>query len=219
MDHNNAIKTLAVERYTLHDMEPTEQDAFEAHYFECNDCWSAVRQASTFTSTVKMLSELESRPEPMPAPVPFVARFRNWVLPIAASIAIVVGGYIPQLIRRPLPAVASVSVPLGAARSASGTAVLPANRFPADIRIAITELSESAVAYRAELFAAAGRSIQIWMIDRKEVEEEIRLPLRPLPPGGYELVIESVDSGGKRSEIARESFNAITEARQEKRTN
>lgn len=214
MDHNNAIRTMAVERYTLHDMESTEQDAFEAHYFECNECWSAVSQASAFAGTVKLLGELDAIQE-APAPVSFLSRHRNWVMPLAASLVLVVGLELMRQRQQPAPQAtyAFVSVPLGAARNAADRPAVPANTFGNDVRIAITELSASAVAYRAELFAAAGRSIQTWMIAPEEVSEEVRLPLRPLPPGGYELVIESVDRGGKRSEIARESFNATTEVR------
>ena len=35
MNHVEAVKTLAIERYLLEEMTPEERDAFEEHFFSC----------------------------------------------------------------------------------------------------------------------------------------------------------------------------------------
>ena len=38
MDHSQSVATRAPERYLLGEMTEAERFAFEAHYFECQDC-------------------------------------------------------------------------------------------------------------------------------------------------------------------------------------
>lgn len=38
MEHQEAVATLAAERYLLGDMTSTERESFEAHFFECGEC-------------------------------------------------------------------------------------------------------------------------------------------------------------------------------------
>jgi anti-sigma factor RsiW len=43
MNHTEAVSTLASERYLLEEMADAEREAFEAHYFECQECADDVR--------------------------------------------------------------------------------------------------------------------------------------------------------------------------------
>ena len=43
MDHQEAVNTLASERYQLGEMSERERDAFEEHYFSCAICAESVR--------------------------------------------------------------------------------------------------------------------------------------------------------------------------------
>ena len=43
MTHDEAVRTMAAERYQLGEMNELERDAFEAHYFECQECAEEVR--------------------------------------------------------------------------------------------------------------------------------------------------------------------------------
>jgi hypothetical protein len=43
MDHHDAVRTLAAERYLLEEMSESEREEFEAHYFECPTCAESVR--------------------------------------------------------------------------------------------------------------------------------------------------------------------------------
>ena len=48
MNHDQAVRSHAAERYLLDELEPAERDAFEGHYFDCTDCFDHIKQGSEF---------------------------------------------------------------------------------------------------------------------------------------------------------------------------
>jgi hypothetical protein len=104
MDHNQAIKTQAVERYLLGLMPPEQRDAFEEHYFTCADCAEEVRMGARFRAAARrVLEEPEAERSPRRSgwswfPFPFLA-------PLAAALLLGVvifqnGFQIPALKRK-----------------------------------------------------------------------------------------------------------------------
>ncbi|SRR5690606_24446352 len=96
MDHAEAVRTLAAERYLLDEMPPEERDAFETHFFDCQICAEAVESGA-------MIAEAARDPRVFTPPrvVPFLSaqeRGRSrpvsrW-LPLAAAAALaLVAGY------------------------------------------------------------------------------------------------------------------------------
>src|SRR5260221_6491000 len=53
MNHVEAVKTLAIERYLLEEMTQEERDAFEEHYFSCAECGEDARHAATMREGVR----------------------------------------------------------------------------------------------------------------------------------------------------------------------
>lgn len=53
MTHAEATKTFASERYLLGEMSASERDAFEAHFFSCNECADDMRIASRLRDGAK----------------------------------------------------------------------------------------------------------------------------------------------------------------------
>jgi hypothetical protein len=53
MEHERAIKNLAVESYLLGEMSPAERESFEEHYFECAICAEDLRAAAQFMEDAK----------------------------------------------------------------------------------------------------------------------------------------------------------------------
>jgi hypothetical protein len=86
MTHDNAIKTMAAERYILDDLEPAERDAFEEHFFDCTECTADVRDAA------KIADGVRTRVVP-------VRHYSRWAA--AAAVAAVAIGlayqYVPQI--------------------------------------------------------------------------------------------------------------------------
>jgi putative zinc finger protein len=55
IDHRQAIEKLMAERYLLDELGPQERDAFEAHLFECVECFEQVRAGTEFVRYVKRI--------------------------------------------------------------------------------------------------------------------------------------------------------------------
>jgi hypothetical protein len=53
MNHAEALKNMATERYLLNELSPELRDAFEEHYFECPECAMDVRAAAVFIDEAK----------------------------------------------------------------------------------------------------------------------------------------------------------------------
>jgi hypothetical protein len=53
MDHTEAVNQYAVEKYLLGELSPEDRDAFEEHYFGCEDCATDLRAASVFIAQAR----------------------------------------------------------------------------------------------------------------------------------------------------------------------
>lgn len=69
IEHQEAIRSQAAERYVAHELSPAEQQAFEAHFFECPECAQEVRLELTFAANMRAVArELRDRKQPSPEP-------------------------------------------------------------------------------------------------------------------------------------------------------
>ena len=48
MSHDEAVQTLAAEKYLLEELDPSLRDEFEEHVFDCNECSLDLRAGATF---------------------------------------------------------------------------------------------------------------------------------------------------------------------------
>jgi hypothetical protein len=85
MDHTEAIRMSAVERYLLNELTPELRDEFEAHYFECEECAEDLRAAAQFIELAKpylaKLPETEAtRTEAVKTETPANGKNRNKVI-------------------------------------------------------------------------------------------------------------------------------------------
>lgn len=53
MDHTEVANQYAVEKYLLGELSPEEREAFEAHYFGCEECATDLRAATIFIAQAK----------------------------------------------------------------------------------------------------------------------------------------------------------------------
>jgi TolA-binding protein len=65
----------AVERYMLGHMDEAEQASFEAHFFECPDCFAAVQAMQATQSVLRNDRQQDAVPEPQPTPSNRVVEF------------------------------------------------------------------------------------------------------------------------------------------------
>jgi hypothetical protein len=104
MEHQDAVRTLAAERYLLREMTDDEQEAFEAHYFECPICAESVRVGAALGDAASMGAAGTAKAT-VAAPLPFRRRSLSFgsLAPLAAAATLaLVAGYqtfvtIPEL--------------------------------------------------------------------------------------------------------------------------
>jgi anti-sigma factor RsiW len=123
MDHVEAVKTLAIERYLLEEMTQEERDAFEAHFFTCAECADDAREAAAMREGARgglVPAARATIDGPRVVPMrPAVARWRSSVaLPWAAAALLAVGlGY--QTVAGPRPQLGSFALTPATLRPAS----------------------------------------------------------------------------------------------------
>lgn len=101
MDHTEAVQLMATERYLLGELSPEQRDAFEEHFFDCQECAFDVRTEAAFIEEAKaQLPALTSSPAISAAPAPRQpAPRREWfgwlrpamAVPAFALLLIIVG--------------------------------------------------------------------------------------------------------------------------------
>jgi len=91
MDHSEALKQMAAERYLLNELTPDAREAFEAHFFECPECALDLRAGAVFIDEAKTqlpeLTRVSPAPAPSPSRQPKVKRewWLGWLQPAFAA--------------------------------------------------------------------------------------------------------------------------------------
>lgn len=218
MDHTEARRLMASERYVLGELAGRQQDEFEEHYFDCRECAQDVRLAVTFVDGARAVLRDEPPPRPSRA-LKVLKTVRGWFWPapaglLAATSALLLLMVYQQLEAPPPPevdAVQPVSLHfLPVARSGTGTTVaLPEGHRFLGVTLSAS-WKEALPRYRVQVQDPQG-AVQLSMVVPAPAEgEELKLllPARPLKPGDYVLVIGSDDlqAAPEAGELARYSF-------------
>lgn len=98
MDHSEAVQMMATERYLLGELSADMRDAFEEHFFECQECADDVRAAAAFIDEAKH-QLVAPRSVPVVAPLRTEPSRRDWfawlkpafAVPTFAALLLVIG--------------------------------------------------------------------------------------------------------------------------------
>jgi hypothetical protein len=219
MDHNEAVKSNAAERYFLGELPSPEREAFEEHFFECMDCAADVKTTAVFVDNVR--EALRTAPERRKAPARESGGFLNWWRPAysfaAIALLLFTVGYqnfvqIPQLHQQTLTqaeALPSFSLVTAGSRGAAGAleVTVPANT-PFGLYVDIPS-DPSFTRYSADILTQSGDLKFSVPISTEQTQNTVQLlvPGALLSEGQYDVVIQGykADSQGAQ-EIARHSF-------------
>jgi len=196
MNHDDAIKTMAAERYILDELEPAERDAFEEHFFDCTACTADVRDAARIAAGVRTAFRF----------VP-VKHYSRWAAAAGAA-AVAIGlayQYVPQIaglrhqtpapIGQPAHVTAAVqTIDLERTRAAQRKYVIRGDQ-PASIDFTIPPQDRPPASYTCELRDAAGILVRSRNVSQGEADEvvDISLPPHVLHTGDYDVVIRGGD--------------------------
>jgi hypothetical protein len=155
MTHTDAVETSATERYLLDEMSESERQAFEAHYFECEQCADDVRAASRMRDGVA--AGLLRAGTAAPARPRRVYSYVSWAA--AASLAIV-AGYQAMLLRERPPMASQALAPVTLRAATRGAdAVVPLPRGATALTLALPLDVTPGASLRYEVRAADNRVV------------------------------------------------------------
>jgi hypothetical protein len=214
MEHGDALRTMASEKYLLDELTPELREEFEEHFFSCPDCALDVRAGAALIEHSKIAL---SEPAVLPAPVVAVGRsvgFFGWLRPAitvpALAALLVILGYlnffplsktrsatgnlnVPQI----LPAVSLVSargevVPV--------VAVGPSQSFLLFVDVPVESRFRS---YVCELHSPSGALLWSIPVSSEAAKDTLPLhvPVGQMVSGSYSLVVQGVVSGSGQDKI------------------
>lgn len=220
MDHSEANRLMASEKYLLDELSPTEMEEFEEHLFGCHDCAMDVRAGSVFLAQGK--AELASSPANagrIPAEVRPSHGFSWWraafAIPAMAILLIVVG--YQNLVTYPalkgalaenrapriLPAAALVS---SATRGAEPTVVEVRADEPFLLPLDIPP-QNAYQSYVVELQNPAGVVQWSLPVSSESVKNTLTIGAPGVDKAGrYEVIVLGRSANGETSEVGRYPF-------------
>lgn len=210
MDHAEATASHATDRYLLGELNASEADAFEEHFFDCVECADELRVGMRFMNGGRGLVREAAAAPPQPPVVRIAeqrARRTAW-LPAAIAAALVIAVATPLLLKQresgPAFDVASQhSFLLADARAATEVPTLNGN---APLVLWADVPSEPTYSrYEARLHRPDG-SVLTLPFTPDPNGEPTPLTVRGLSAGSHELAIVGIDPAGQHAEVARHRF-------------
>jgi hypothetical protein len=210
MQHAEAVRTGAAERYLLGELTDQQALEYEEHFFECRVCAEEMRTAAALADNVREAFSTEV-PEPLavrqppPPRRPRLAMF--WPLPAGAVAAVLLaaGGasyqalvVVPRLRHQVAQSNALQAAPwffLSVSRSEPQILTLtPGQRY---VGLTLSRSSErSAPYYRCQVVAATGRVVQSVTVAGPQAGNELQLllPASSLPSGTYAIELRGLQT-------------------------
>jgi len=231
MNHQQAIDSMAVERYVLGEMTATDRQAFEGHYFNCPECLEAITFASDFLEAGR---EQVVEPNPVQAKDPTPAWRQRifstswWFSPVPAfasaaflavfGLSIYQGVELAQVkksLHTPSVVAASVFLPPSAragsdARGAELPMITVDRNQAFELDLDLPEHDQYA-SYEGEIISKSGSSaIPAFPLPAEHLNQTSRFQLAippTLPQGTYQFIIRGTNNGAKeKTTIAHYDF-------------
>lgn len=214
MDHHEAVRQKATERYLLDDLDAEERDQFEEHLFDCQDCALDVRAGAMFVDQTKVVlaeAHVMSRvPDAVPSKPAWLAWFRPaFAIPVLALMLAVIGyqnfvvyPHLMQAANEPqVGPWASVNV------STRGSAKTEIKVHPGEGFGLLVNLppDNGFASYSADLYNPAGKLEWSGPISAASAGENRQIYVlgRDRRAGTYALVVRGITASGESQEISR----------------
>ncbi|MGB8537270.1 MAG: zf-HC2 domain-containing protein [Acidobacteriaceae bacterium] len=207
MNHNDALRLSAAERYLLRDLDEDLRDQFEAHFFECTDCANDVQSGAAMLDQMKIELAREAKKLFFLRPA--------WGAAIAAMLLVI--GYqnlveVPRLkteltsLNSPgvLPTVSLVG---GVSRADKLPSAEVKPYKPVLLKVDIPT-DDRYSSYEVSVLDSGGKPAWTMPISARQAKDtlSIEMPAKELQAGTYTLVIEGLASGAKPIAVERRLF-------------
>lgn len=231
MNHNEAVKEMAAERYLLEELTPEARDAFEEHLFDCAECALDVRAGSAFMDEAKIqLPEIAAGLAVLHETAKSKEKRNRWfswwrpafVVPAFAALLMVVG--YQNLVTFPAlhssanePRIVPIAPLYGATRGETHITIT-ADRIhgialPVDLPI--EPGTRAYVSYSFDLNDPQGELAWTGTIASPaqqpgaDLQLSIVLPGRTLNSGTYSMAVSGVGADGSRTAVERYVFDVV----------
>lgn len=227
MDHLDAVRLQAAEKYVLGELSPELREQFEEHYSDCSECAKDLKALTTFVTASRIVFGEKGLPSPIPSreALPQRTGWFNWLRPaiaapaIAALAAIIVFQNtvtIPS-VKKHVALQGAVEVYestyrlQGATRGGNMTKVTvrPGESFALDFDFTPAQVFSL---YRGNLVDSSGHSVMTFGLTGEQSNKELHLfvPAGMVRAGNYELVVAgdagTPRPGSQNSEVLRIPF-------------
>jgi hypothetical protein len=228
MDHDQAVRQKATEKYLLDELDAERRDEFEEHLFDCQDCALDLRSAAMFVEQTKVV--LGKLPEAAPAFAPVASQpvqsavpqgdrsnkpgwfawFRPaFAVPVFALLLVVIGyqnffvlPHLTQAANQPqLVPWASVNV---STRGTVGTVIKVQRRQGFSLLLNLPP-EDGLASFQADLYNPGGKLEWSGAISAPAAEQGriIYIPGNDRQSGTYTLVVRGITAAGESNEISR----------------
>lgn len=217
MDHNQAVRLKATERYLLNELDTDELEQFEEHLFDCQECALDLRAAAMFLEQSKaVLAEPAETAAKIAKPAP-TSHWLAWLRPAfalpALALLVIVVGYqtfvkIPALQQASAkPAILPFGTITVATRGANTPVVHAGAGQPFVLLVNIPAESRYS-SYIADLYDPAGRIQWSLPISAEAANDTVPLRIPALrEPGTYVLSVRGVGQNSKDlADIGKQPF-------------
>jgi hypothetical protein len=214
MDHNEAVRLKATERYLLNELDTEQLDQFEEHLFDCPECAVDLRAAAMFLEQSKNILARPAEPATVTKPAR-TSQWLAWLRPafaLPALALLLVIGYqnfvsIPAMKEassRPviLPyafiTVATRSAATPVVHAQAGQPFMLLLNIPAETRFS---------SYLVDLYDPAGKIQWSLPISAEAASDTVPLRIPALHDAGiYTLAVSGVGQNNNRAEIGKQPF-------------
>ena len=220
MDHNEAVRQNATERYLLDELDPGLRDQFEEHLFDCQDCALDVRAAAMFVEQSKVMLAEPVTQSVVKEPAKAAAKpgWLAWLRPALAvpvfALLLAVIGYQNFVTYPNLTAAANQPqvgpwASVNVSTRGSSETVIKAHSGEGFGVIVNLPPEDGFASYVADLYNPAGKLEWSGPLAAAPAEDgrQIYIPGHSRLPGTYTLAVLGVTPAGERKEISRHSIN------------
>lgn len=217
MDHSDAVRLKATEKYLLNELDPEQLDQFEEHLFDCPDCALDVRAAAMLVEQSKaILSERASAVHvrvAAPAPKPWLAWLRPaFAVPVMAVLLVVVGYQnlvvYPGMKKAENTAYLFPAASINVATRSAATTVVRSKRAEPFVLLVNLPTENRFSSYIADLYDPTGHIK--WSVPISAETANDTVPIRipgQLNAGIYTLAVRGIpQEGGSPLDIGRQPF-------------
>lgn len=224
MDHNQAVETMAAERYLLNQLTIEDREAFEEHFFTCSQCALDLRAAAAFLQEAKAQLPTLNAPSPVvQQPATYHPRSRPFwwrpavILPAFITLLAIIGFQSLATVKglRTVTAQPRLVPRVLLQASAGSDRTIPVDAMRGRGVVLLLDLPQPAKTYTSYTISLRYPDAdQTWSqtVSAATVESSpseplsLLIPALGLEPGPYRVAIYGVTPSGQRSLVDRSTL-------------